>query len=53
MELKFNILNNQLAKLQGTTLMLETELAKKKEFIESQQTEMLLLKQENEQMKIK
>ena len=36
MEEKFNILNNTLAQLKGTTLMLETELVKKKEIIENQ-----------------
>ena len=48
MEEKFNILNNTLAQLKGTTLMLETELVKKKEIIENQQTELILVKQENE-----
>lgn len=36
MEEKFNILNNTLAQLKGATLMLETELVKKKEIIENQ-----------------
>ena len=36
MEEKFNILNNTLAQLKGTTLMLKTELVKKKEIIENQ-----------------
>ena len=36
MEEKFKILNNTLAQLKGTTLMLETELVKKKEIIENQ-----------------
>ena len=53
MEEKFMILNDQLAKLQGTTLMLETELVKKNKIIDNQYNELNLVKAENEQLQIK